>query len=88
MFTIDEGVEGFLGFERIFLKHRSDRALRDENSSAFDVDGMRGNSAFDEPSLVNPDASCAFEISHCLAVRRLVHLSRSGRRAPHGFPFR
>ena len=29
---------------------------------------MRGDSAFDETSLVDPDASGTFEISRCLAI--------------------
>ena len=68
MITIHEDIEGVLVCHRILLERWSDRALCDENSSVVDNDGMRGNSAFDETSLVDPDASGTFEISRCLAI--------------------
>ena len=68
MSTVDEDIEGVLMLQRILLERRLDRALCDESSSAFDNDGTRGDSALDEASLVDPDASGTVEISRCLAI--------------------
>ena len=68
MFTLDENIEGVLMLERILFERRLDRALCDESSAGLDNDGTRGDSALDETSLVDPDASGAVEISRCLAI--------------------
>lgn len=68
MFTLDENIEGVLMLERILFERRLDRALCDESSAGLDNDGTRGDSALDETSLVDPDASGTFKISRSLPV--------------------